>query len=131
MGSEQLGKYRKALFFETYIKSDFLSANYDIRMKKDSNRRFGVTAGAGLRDEYLTTVQTNNTTNHRRRLALPLALNYIIGANQHGGEVGVGFTPQIPLNKVREGFTYRWTIYNIRLGYRFQPLREGFIARLA
>ena len=46
-------------------------------------------------------------------------------------ELGVGFTTQISLKVVREGFTYRETIYNVRLGYRFQPLREGFIARLA
>lgn len=140
-GPDHVGKFRKALFFETYVKSDFLShvydkpyflsANYDIRLKKDSNQGFGFTGGAGLGDEYLTTVQTNNTSNHRRRLALPVGINYIVGAKQHGGEVGVGLTPQIPLNNVRTGFEFNGTVFSARLGYRFQPLREGFIGRVA
>ena len=141
VSAQSVGTYRKSLFIETYIKPDFLthdyakptflSANYDIRLKKDSNQGFGLTGGVGLGDEYLTEVQTDNKPNQRRRLALPVGINYLIGAQQHGGEFGMGVIPQIPLNKVRDGFAYRGTSYNLRLGYRFQPLREGFTARVA
>lgn len=55
----------------------------------------------------------------------------LIGAKQHGGEAGIGVTPQVALNKAREGFPYRGITYNARVGYRFQPLREGVTARIA
>lgn len=130
-GPERVGKYRKAVFIETYKKPGFLSANYDMRLKKDSNEGFGFTAGAGLGNAYLTDVQDNNTAPDRRRLALPVAINYIVGAKRHGAEIGVGVTPQIPLNTIRDGFEYNGTFFSARLGYRFQPLREGFIGRIA
>lgn len=130
-GPERIEKYRKAVFIETYKKPGFLSANYDMRLKKDSNEGFGFTVGAGLGNAYLTNVQGDNTAPDRRRLVLPVGINYIIGAKQHGGEVGVGVTPQIPLNTIRDGFEYNGTVFSARLGYRFQPLREGFIGRIA
>jgi hypothetical protein len=126
------GRYRKALFVETFIPGGLLSANYDMRLKKDINHGLGLSAGAGLGGYYLTEVTNNNKTTERRMFALPIAMNYIIGAKQHGLELGIGVTPQIALDKVRDNSADdNGTFFPLRIGYRLQPKKEGFIARAA
>ncbi|MFA6944584.1 MAG: hypothetical protein WC220_01670 [Pedobacter sp.] len=126
------GRYRKALFVETFIPGGLLSANYDMRLKKDINHGLGFSAGAGLGGYYLTEVTNNNKTTDRRMLALPIAMNYIIGAKQHGLELGIGVTPQIALDKVRDNSADdNGTFIPLRIGYRLQPKKEGFTARAA
>jgi hypothetical protein len=59
-------------------------------------------------------------------------LIYIIGKKQHGIEFGIGVTPQIPLDIVRDSSAEsNGTFFPFRLGYRFQPVREGLVARAA
>lgn len=126
------GRYRKALFLETFIPGGLLSANYDMRLKKDINHGIGFSAGAGLGGHYYTDVTNNNRATDRRMLALPVAMNYIIGAKQHGLELGIGVTPQIALDKVRNNSTEdNGTFFPLRIGYRLQPKKEGFTARAA
>ena len=61
-----------------------------------------------------------------------LILIYIIGKKQHGIELGIGVTPQITLDIVRDSFAESNGIFfPLRLGYRFQPVREGLVARAA
>ena len=127
-----LGKFRKAILIENYIRPGLSSVNYDMRLKKDVNSGFGVAAGVGLGDRYYVEITNDNKTSRHRLLALPLGFNFIAGAKRHGVELGVGITPQIPLEKVREGKDEFSDFYiPIYIGYRFQPVREGLIARLA
>lgn len=126
------GRYRKALFVETFIPGGLLSANYDMRLKKDINHGIGFSAGAGLGGYYFTEVTNNNRATDRRMLVLPVAMNYIIGAKQHGLELGIGITPQIALDKVRDNSTEdNGIFFPLRIGYRLQPKKEGFTARTA
>lgn len=127
-----ISKFRKAIFIETYVRPGLLSANYDMRLKKNINHGFGFSAGAGLGSHYNTEVINNNKTSDRRMLALPVSVNYIIGKKQHGIELGIGVTPQITLDNVRDSFVESNGIFfPFRLGYRFQPVREGLVARAA
>lgn len=128
---DRTSRFRKAIFVETYKKRGFLTVNYDMRLQKDRYDGFGFTIGAGLGNMYLTDVPTNNTSPNRRRLALPIGVNYIMGRKQHGVELGAGVNPQVPLSNIRDGFEYNGTVLNMRLGYRFQPRREGFTGRVA
>jgi len=126
------GKFRKAVFIETYIRPGLLSANYDMRIRKGTNSGLGFTAGAGLGSHFNTEVINNNKSSDRRMLALPVAVNYIIGKKQHGIELGIGLTPQITLDKVRDSSAEsNGTFFPFRIGYRFQPIREGLVARAA
>lgn len=123
--------YRKSIFIERHGSGVFLSGNYDTRIKKDVNNGFGVKAGIGIGDYYLTTVTNNNKPTSRRSLTLPLGVNYIIGKKKHGLEAGVGFTPQFALDDIREGFTGVKNKFPYHIGYRFQPKKEGLVARVA
>lgn len=125
------GKFRKSFFAESYTKPGFLAATFDMRLKKDRNDGVGFTFGAGLGNGYLSEVPTNNTSPYKQMLALPVGINYIIGQKMHGLEVGTGLTPQIPLENVRDGLRNSGTVYTGRIGYRFQPVREGFVGRIA
>ncbi len=126
-----IGRYRKAVFVETYSSPGFLLANYDMRLGKDRNDGLGITLGAGLGNVYLSDVPTNNTSPYKRRLALPFGINYVVGQETHGAEIGASIIPQIPLSNIREGNNFQGTNYTARLGYRFQPIREGFLGRVA
>jgi len=128
----ELERHRKALFVEAYLEGDFLSANYDMRLKKNINHGFGFSAGAGMGGHYSTEVINNNKTTDRRMLALPVAINYIVGANRHGIELGIGITPQIALDNASDNSSKNnGTFIPLRIGYRLQPKKEGFTARAA
>lgn len=130
--ADYISKFRKSIFVETYIRPGLLSANYDMRIKKGTNSGLGFSAGAGLGSQYYTKVSNNNKSAARRMLALPLGINYIIGENKHGIELGMGITPQLTLNKVRDRSTEtNGTFFPFRIGYRFQPIKEGLVARAA
>jgi hypothetical protein len=103
-----------------------------MRLKKDINNGIGFSAGAGLGSFYFTEVTNNNRTTDRRMLALPVAMNYIIGKKRHGIEFGIGITPQIALDKVRDNSAEDvGAFFPLRIGYRLQPMNEGFTARAA
>jgi hypothetical protein len=123
--------FRKSFFAESYTKPGFLAATFDMRLKKGSNNGVGFTFGAGLGNGYLSEVPTNNTSPYKQMLAIPVGINYIAGQKMHGLEVGTGVTPQIPLENVRGGSHESGTVYTGRIGYRFQPVREGFVGRIA
>lgn len=127
-----LDTYRKAIIIENYIRPGLFSVNYDMRLKKDVNSGFGVAAGVGFGNRYYAEITNDNKTSWKRLLALPFGLNYILGPKRHALELGVGITPQIPLEKVRDGMAEFSHFYiPARIGYRFQPLRDGLIARVA
>lgn len=131
IGSIDTTRHRKAIYLETYKRIGFLTANYDLRLSRGQNNGFGLSVGAGLGEAYRTAYSTDNKTNRRKTLAMPIGVNYIVGNRKHGAEIGAGFTGQFPLEKVMQRYEYNGHFYHFRAGYRFQPLLEGFIARAA
>lgn len=128
--SNLMDRYRKALYIELRGSGISSSANYDMRLKKDRSDGLGFKAGIGNGRSYYTPVTNNNKSTLRTYLSVPLGINYILGKRRHGLESGVGFTPQIAMDKVENGPGFISTIpFNI--GYRFQPIKEGLIARVA
>lgn len=76
------GKHRKVVFAELAGDGLTLTANYDMRLKRNRNDGFGIRAGAGMVpdkyfDDYIT---------------VPLGINYIVGQRKHGFETGLGIT---------------------------------------
>ena len=76
------GKHRKVVFAELAGNGLTLTANYDMRLKRNRNDGFGFRAGAGMVpdkyfDDYIT---------------VPLGINYIVGQRKHGFESGLGIT---------------------------------------
>ena len=72
------GTRKKSVFVELGGNGVAFSSNFDIRLKPDRHDGWGIRAGAGIANEFLT---------------LPLGINYIIGKRRHGFETGIGFTP--------------------------------------
>lgn len=123
--------YKKSIFVETYTKPGFLTANYEMRLKQASNSGAGFSVGAGLGDDYFTHVTNNNKSSQRRMLAIPIGFNYILGSKRHVAELGVGITPQIALESVRDENPSNYFGVTLRLGYRYQPTIDGFTTKLA
>jgi len=128
--SNLLARYRKALHIELRGSGISSSANYDMRLKKDRNDGFGLRAGIGNGRSYYTPVTNNNKSTRRTYISVPLDMNYVIGKKRHGLEAGAGFTPQIALDRVENGPQFISTV-PLSIGYRLQPIKEGFIARIS
>ncbi|MGB4400397.1 MAG: hypothetical protein WBJ10_13585, partial [Daejeonella sp.] len=123
-------RYRKALYVERRGSGISLTANYDMRLKKNRNDGLGFKAGIGNGRTYYTPVTNNNISTRRTYISVPLGINYVIGNKRHGLESGIGFTSQVALDDVEDGPGFISTI-PLNIGYRFQPLKEGLIARVA
>lgn len=127
--SNLMERYRKALYVEHRGSGISLSANYDMRLMKNRSDGLGFKAGFGNGRRYYTPVTYNNKSTLRTYLSLPVGINYILGKKRHGLEAGVGFTPQVAFDKVEDGPGFISTI-PLNIGYRFQPIKEGLIARV-
>lgn len=128
--SDLMERYRKSLYVEHRGSGISLTANYDMRLKKNRNDGLGFKAGFGDGRTYYTPVTNNNKSTKRKYISVPLGMNYIIGKRRHGLEAGIGYTPQLALDKVEDGPGFISTI-PFNLGYRFQPIKEGLIVRAA
>lgn len=128
---DQPSTYKKSIFLETYTKPGFLTANYDMRLKKDSYSGAGFSVGAGIGGDYFTDVTNNNKSTKRRMLAIPIGFNYALGEKRHGAELGVGITPQVALENVRDQNPSNYLGFNLRVGYRYQPDIKGFTTKIA
>lgn len=118
--NKETAKYsnsRKSVFGEFLGNSPGISVNYDQRFKSDSNGGLGFRVGVGVGrfDSFTPSV--------------PVALNYILGDGRNGLEAGIGITPKIAFNKSDDESTLEAQGF-LNLGYRFQPLRDGFMFRL-
>ena len=115
---ELTGKRKKSVFVEFIGNSPFISGNLDMRLKPDRNDGFGLRAGAGFVNNYIT---------------VPLGLNYIVGKRRSGFETGIGITPVVRIGGDQDlngdlngpgldaaGF--------LNAGYRLQS-RNGFMLR--
>jgi hypothetical protein len=107
------GKYRKSIFGELLGNGLITSVNYDTRFKPDRNDGFGLRVGIGYFPSLFT---------------LPMGINYIVGKRRSGFESGIGITPFYDIQSVDERkFT---TVALLTVGYRFQPIDNGFLFRV-
>lgn len=77
---EITGKRKKYIFAEFLGNGPFISGNLDMRLKPDRNDGFGLRAGLGFVNKYIT---------------MPFGLNYIVGKRRSGFETGIGITPVV------------------------------------
>jgi hypothetical protein len=117
--------HKKAVFIEALGNGVLISGNFDQRFSPNRNDGFGFRAGLG------TGVYVSEPgLSFARRISVPLVLNYLQGARRNSLETGVGITPEIAAGKVKESQQVLMR-YFFNLGYRFQPLRKGFLLRFA
>jgi hypothetical protein len=112
------GKHKKSVFGEFLGNGPFISGNFDIRLKPDRNDGFGLRAGAGFVNNYIT---------------VPIGLNYILGKRRSGFETGIGITPVVRISGGQDlssnpngpGLE---VVEFLNTGYRLQS-RNGFMLR--
>lgn len=117
--------FRKAIFAEFLGSSPLLSLNYDMRLKRHVNDGFGIKAGFGL-----GVILESEQAKFNRYLSFPLGVNYIIGRKNHGLESGINITPQVALSKPGNSNMFEPVVY-LNAGYRYQPITNGLLFRLA
>lgn len=114
--------FRKAIFAEA-LGNSLLSLNYDMRLQRFKNDGLGIRAGLGLGQQF-----DNTFSEFNRYIAVPVTINYIFGPRRHGIETGVGITPQIALSESGNSSQIS-PLGFFNLGYRYQPLKDGFLFR--
>lgn len=133
---------RKTVFAELGGNGLVISANFDMRLKKDRNDGFGFRAGIGggsLESVYPDYYYYDNNGNVSFNLVkerinlvtVPLSINYIVGKRRSGFEAGLGTT--IVFANARNGFSNNEITTDkaagllgvMNLGYRFQPIKRG------
>ena len=120
-------KYSKAVFIELGGNGLLFSANYEMRFKKGEQDGIGIRAGIG------GISGTDNIGNSVGVLTLPLAINNIIGKRRSAFETGVGITPVIASVKgtsFTNDFKTTGIVGFINIGYRFQPIKNGFLFKI-
>ena len=133
--TESTGSHKKAIFIEAYGQGLHASINYDMRLKKGVQSGLGFRLGVG----GISTGTANTDAGNEATgvIAFPVGLNYLVGENRSSFEAGIGLTPYYSetdiysrtkpkiVNKIGWG-----TNGYLNLGYRFQPLSNGFMFRL-
>ncbi|MFT2011465.1 hypothetical protein ACMA1I_22520 [Pontibacter sp. 13R65] len=133
--TESTDSHKKAIFVEAFGQGLQASINYDMRFKKGVQSGLGFRLGIG----GISTGTSNNDAWNVRSgvIAFPVGLNYLVGEKKGSFEAGIGLTRHNAFTD-----TYSPTKPNIvdengwdtngylNLGYRFQPLSNGFMFRL-
>ncbi len=127
--------HKKAIFVEAFGQGLHASVNYDMRIKKGSQRGLGFRLGVG--GIFTGTVNADAGNKVTGVIGFPVGLNYLVGENKSSFEAGLGFTPHYadtvidsPTNpKIIDKNGWGTNGY-LNLGYRFQPLNNGFMFRL-
>ena len=114
--------FRKAVFAEA-LGNSFLSLNYDMRLERFKNNGLGIRTGLGLGQLF-----DDEFADFNRYVAIPVTINYLIGAKRHGLETGVGITPQIALLNSGKSAQIK-PLGFVNVGYRYQPLKDGLLFR--
>lgn len=117
------GLIRQAIFLEALGSGGLFSLNYDRRLKS-GNDGLGVRVGLGIGTTY-----ESNEDEFKRRVAVPLMVNYVFGRGRSGMETGIGITPEYAVQKTRDDQRMNaWG--NLNVLYRLQPVKKGFIMRV-
>jgi len=117
------GLIRQAIFLEALGSGGLFSLNYDRRLKS-GNDGLGVRVGLGIGTGY-----ESKGNEFKRRIAVPLMINYIFGSGRSGMETGIGITPEYAVKKTQND--HRMNAWgNLNVLYRLQPVKKGFIMRV-
>jgi hypothetical protein len=127
--------HKKAIFVEAFGQGLHASVNYDMRIRKGTQSGLGFRLGVG--GTFAGTSNADAATISTGVVAFPLGLNYLIGENKSSFEAGLGLTPHYaridrysptrPKIAAENGWGSNGYL---NLGYRFQPLSNGFMFRL-
>ncbi len=117
------GLIRQVIFLEALGSGGLFSLNYDRRIKSGIDG-LGVRVGLGIGTTY-----ESNKDEFKRRVAVPLMVNYVFGRGRSGMETGIGITPEYAIQKTLDDRRMNaWG--NLNVLYRFQPVNKGFILRV-
>lgn len=133
--TETPAPYNKAIFVEALGNGMGISANYDMRVKRGVQDGLGFRAGIG--GLSINGTDENGQSLDASILTFPLAVNYLIGKRRSAFEAGLGITPLYATAAIYDannaGITDAkgWGASGfVNLGYRFQPLKNGFVFRI-
>lgn len=124
---------RKTVFVEALGNGLTVSGNFDLRLKANQNDGLGLRAGIGGGSLDGTDEQGNSAS--VGIITFPLAVNYLVGKKRSAFESGIGITPiyvsasgTIDDNDFSgKGLTLSGFL---NLGYRYQPLNNGFMGHI-
>lgn len=126
--------YNKAIFVEAFGQGLQGSVNYDMRIKKGAQDGLGFRVGVG--GIFAGSSNAGAETEVEGVLAFPVGVNYLIGKQSSAFEVGLGLLPQrvrvdqfSPTKPKIAGENGWGTNGFLNLGYRYQPIHNGFIFR--
>jgi hypothetical protein len=127
-------RHNKAIFVEALGNGIGVSANFDMRFKKGTQDGFGFRAGLG--GSYLGSANNDAENVHMGLITIPLSVNYLVGENRSAFEAGVGITPIYAKMDIYSPTKPQLADENgwgssgfLNLGYRFQPMENGFVFR--
>ncbi|AKD03426.1 hypothetical protein POKO110462_05615 [Pontibacter korlensis] len=128
--------YKKAVFVEAFGQGLHGTVNYDMRLKKGANNGFGLRIGIG----GIFTGTFNNDAENKIMgvVAFPAGVNYLSGESRSSFEAGIGLAPFYAETDIYSPTKPEFIEKNgwntngyLNLGYRFQPIEEGFMFRLS
>ena len=124
---------RKSVYLELLGNGLAYSVNYDMRFKKNQQDGLGFRIGAG--GFSITGYDSDGVEVKGSLLTFPIELNYLIGKKRSALETGIGVSPlflgaKIEVDDEKIGGTGSGANVFLNLGYRFQPLKKGFTARI-
>ena len=131
--------YHKNIFVEGFGANLLVGVNYDMRLNK--GRMDGLGFRAGIGGGALSGTDSYGEPAHFGLITMPLELNYLIGKKRSSLLTGVGILPIYA--SVQGNGTIKATGEKafidangfgfggyLSLGYRFQPLRNGFMFQI-
>lgn len=128
-------KHNKAIFIEGLGNGLGLTANFDMRFKKGVQDGFGFRAGIG--GLHLGSADYDGGTIQNKLLTFPVTVNYLVGDKRSAIEAGIGITPIYATvdtyspTKPKLVDESGWSSSGfLNLGYRLQPLNNGFMLRV-
>lgn len=133
--TESADSHKKSIFIEAFGQGLHASVNYDMRFNKGVQSGLGFRLGVG--GIFTGTVNADAGNEATGVIAFPVGLNYLLGEKKSSFEAGIGLTPHhartdiySPTNpKIIDENGWGANGY-LNLGYRFQPLTNGFMFRL-
>lgn len=124
---------RKSVYLELLGNSVAYSVNFDMRFKRNQQDGLGFRVGAG--GFSITGFNSDGIEVKANLWTFPLELNYLMGKKRSAFETGIGVSPlllgaKIEIDDDKIAGTGSGANVFLNLGYRFQPLKNGFTARI-
>lgn len=126
-------QHRKTVFVEAFGNGLTVSGNFDLRLKANQNDGLGFRAGVGGGNLSGTDEQGNSAS--VGIITFPLAVNYLAGKKRSAFESGIGITPiyVTASGTINDNdFSGDCLMFSgfLNLGYRYQPLNDGFMGHI-